>query len=104
MNKNDLSRRELIEATAAVVAAPLLRVGGVGARLPAGSPARFLTQAESALLDELTELLIPTDDHSPGALEAGGDGTLRHLAHHPAGGGLAGGRRPGWLSTNQSGF
>lgn len=71
MKRNDLSRRELIEVTAAVVAAPLLKVGVVGARGPAGAPARFLTQAESALLDELTELLIPTDDHSPGARAAG---------------------------------
>lgn len=71
MTKPDLSRRELIEATAAVLAIPLLKVGVVGARVPPGSPARVLTQAESALLDELTELLIPTDDHSPGARAAG---------------------------------
>lgn len=71
MRKKDLSRRELIEATAAVLAVPLLKVGVVGARVPPGSPARVLTQAESALLDELTELIIPTDDHSPGAKAAG---------------------------------
>jgi len=71
VNKNDLSRRAVIEATAAALAVLLLNVGVVGERVSAGAPARFLTQAESALLDELTELLIPTDDHSPGARAAG---------------------------------
>lgn len=31
----------------------------------------FFTPAEFALLDELTELIIPTDEHSPGARAAG---------------------------------
>ena len=60
-----LSRREMIEATAAALAAPLL---------PAARPQRrggFLTAAELALLDELTEMIIPADDHSPGARAAG---------------------------------
>ena len=35
-----------------------------------GSPL-FFTRDEFALLDELTELLIPADDHSPGAHAAG---------------------------------
>src|SRR5207249_9801174 len=36
----------------------------------AGVPGKFLTAAEYALLDELTELIIPADDHSPGARAA----------------------------------
>lgn len=58
-----ISRRELL---AAAMAMPLLKVG---AGQPAG--ARFLTPAELALLDELSELIIPADDHSPGARAAG---------------------------------
>jgi hypothetical protein len=66
-----LSRREMIEVTAAALAAPLLpaSVGTAPAaqRLAGG----FLTPAELALLDQLTELIIPADDHSPGARTAG---------------------------------
>src|SRR4051794_13124710 len=56
-----ISRRELI---ATAISIPLLK-------LPARSEGRFLTPAEYALLDELTELIIPTDAHSPGARAAG---------------------------------
>jgi hypothetical protein len=56
-----LSRREMIAATAAALAVPWPRVG----------PVRFLTPAELALLDELSELIIPADAHSPGARAAG---------------------------------
>jgi hypothetical protein len=60
----DLTRRQLLGVAAgAVVAAPLL------AAAPAPAPS-FLTKAELTLLDELTELIIPTDDHSPGARAA----------------------------------
>jgi hypothetical protein len=60
---SDLSRREMIAATAAALVMPLL---------PAEPRAAgFLTAAELALLDELTELIIPTDEHSPGARAAG---------------------------------
>jgi hypothetical protein len=49
--------------------------GGVFAclQLPAAEPGAplFFTRDEFALLDKLTELIIPTDDHSPGAHEAG---------------------------------
>ena len=42
-------------------------------QLPAAEPGAplFFTAAEFALLDKLTELIIPADDHSPGAHEAG---------------------------------
>jgi hypothetical protein len=68
-----VSRREMIEATAAAIAAPLLNVGSV--TTPAvrreSLPGGFLTPAELALLDELTEMIIPADEHSPGARAAG---------------------------------
>jgi len=65
-----VSRREMIAATAAALVTPLLP--GVAATAPAGVgvPGKFLTAAEFALLDELTELIIPADDHSPGARAA----------------------------------
>src|SRR5437773_5013735 len=66
-----LSRREMIGVTAAAVAAPLLNVAAERARSVAGRSDRFLTAEQFALLDELTELIIPTDDHSPGARAAG---------------------------------
>ncbi len=66
-----LSRRRMIELTAgAVVATPL--VGAV-----AGAPAEkavesgFFTAAEKEMVEDLTELIIPADDHSPGARAAG---------------------------------
>jgi Gluconate 2-dehydrogenase subunit 3 len=62
----DLNRRELLKTFPAVlVAAPLA--------LPAPEPGAplFFTKNEFALLDTLTELIIPEDDHSPGAHAAG---------------------------------
>ena len=65
-----LSRREMIAAVAAALAAPALpEMAAVRAPVPAAP--RFLTPDEFALLDELTELIIPADDHSPGAHAAG---------------------------------
>jgi hypothetical protein len=60
-----ISRREMIAATAAalVIPIPSLRLGpGI---------AHFLTPAEFALLDDLSDMIMPTDDHSPGARAAG---------------------------------
>jgi hypothetical protein len=65
----DLTRRQLIGVAAgAVVATPLLSSAAASAVAAPGY--RFFTQAEFTLLDELTELIIPTDDHSPGARAA----------------------------------
>lgn len=67
-----LSRRAMIESTAAALAAPLLKVNvasAAGAALRVEP--RFFTGAEFALLDALTELIIPTDEQSPGAHAAG---------------------------------
>jgi hypothetical protein len=58
-----ISRREMLAATAAALVVPLPK--------SRAQARRFLTPAEFALLDELNELIIPTDDHSPGARAAG---------------------------------
>lgn len=66
-----LSRREMLELTAAAVAAtPLVKVPAE-TLVTVTPPGKFLTAAEFALLDELSEMIIPTDDHSPGAKAAG---------------------------------
>ena len=66
-----LSRREMLELTAAAVAAtPLVKVPAE-TLVTATPPGKYLTAAELALLDELSEMIIPTDDHSPGAKAAG---------------------------------
>ena len=71
-----VTRREMLKITAgAVIAAPL--VGGalnVKASTPMAEAATkaplFFTPEEFTLVDELTELIIPTDEHSPGARAA----------------------------------
>jgi Gluconate 2-dehydrogenase subunit 3 len=69
-----VTRREMVAATAAALATPLVNVGaekaaGAAAVLPYAP--KFFTSAELALLDELSDLIIPTDEHSPGARVAG---------------------------------
>jgi glucoside 3-dehydrogenase (cytochrome c) hitch-hiker subunit len=57
-----INRREAIQlAAAAAITAPLV----------GQTPPRFFTPAEFALVDELTEMIIPADAHSPGAHAAG---------------------------------
>lgn len=70
--EGDLSRRDLIRLGAAATVAASL---GLGKPLAAQSPAAaaaatFFTPEELALVDELSELIIPTDEHSPGAKAA----------------------------------
>jgi hypothetical protein len=76
-----LSRREVIKCTASVlIAAPLVGLpdakaatqatGAKGDSRTQVKAPLFFTKAEFALLDELSELIIPTDDHSPGARAA----------------------------------
>lgn len=85
----ELTRRELLKlAGGAAAIAPL--AGGVA--LPATASAvpaaaavapSFFSLAEFRLLDELTELIIPTDDHSPGARAAEVAATIdRKLAEY----------------------
>lgn len=65
-----VTRRALLSATAgAVVAAPLLAPGLEA--VVAAATVRFFTPPELALVDELTEIIVPTDAHSPGAKAAG---------------------------------
>src|SRR5262245_52337514 len=66
-----LSRREMLEVSAAALALPLVPLPA-GARLAAVAPApKFFTAAEYAVVDELSDLIIPTDEKSPGARAAG---------------------------------
>jgi hypothetical protein len=60
----ELSRREALKLTGGAFLYLQLAAAEPGAPL-------FFTRDEFALLDELTELLIPADDHSPGAHAAG---------------------------------
>lgn len=63
------TRREILKLTAGAVAA----VPWIWPQLPAASPDRplFFTPDEYRLVDELTELILPADEHSPGARAAG---------------------------------
>ena len=65
--EKDLSRREVIKLGAAATVAASLGVGDAAAQTRVGG---FLTEAEFALLDELSEMIIPADAHSPGARAA----------------------------------
>jgi len=65
-DQDNLTRRELIQLTAATAVAGAAVTSGL-----ASEPApKFFTKDEFAVVDELTELIIPTDDHSPGARTA----------------------------------
>jgi hypothetical protein len=59
----------MIQATAAGAAAMALPVGPVPRAT--GSTARFFTAAEFAVVDELSDMIIPTDPQSGGARAAG---------------------------------
>ncbi len=91
-----LSRREMIAATAAALVTPLLAGGAAARPVAALVPGKFLTAAEYALLDELAELIIPADDHSPGARAAGVAGYID--------GRLAESLEPDWQARWRSGL
>ena len=64
--KNLVTRREMLKAgVAATVAVPAF-----GQSKSKAKTHRFFTPHEFALVDELTEIIIPTDEHSPGARAA----------------------------------
>jgi gluconate 2-dehydrogenase subunit 3-like protein len=65
-----LTRRELIKYLSVAVVAFPSTAKRQTARRPQRKIHQFFTQAEFTLVDELSELLIPADDHSPGAREA----------------------------------
>jgi hypothetical protein len=82
----DMTRREVLKrAGGAMVVAPLaeaLATASPAAAAATGAPA-FFTAPEFRLLDELTELIIPTDEHSPGARAAEVAGYIdRRLAEY----------------------
>lgn len=60
---SDIERRDLFKIAAATAIAAKFGL--------AQEPRRFFAPAEFAVLDELTEIVIPADEHSPGARAAG---------------------------------
>jgi hypothetical protein len=66
---DDLTRRDVIKLGAAATLGASLGVGEALAQTAPAAPA-FFTKEEFALVDELSELIIPADDHSPGAKAA----------------------------------
>ena len=69
-----ISRREMIQATVAGVAgAAALPLAKAGVPMPpvAPLPPKFFTPAEFALVDEMSDMIIPTDQQSGGARAAG---------------------------------
>ncbi len=68
----ELTRRELIKLGASAAIAVVvtgMEANGL-AQVAQGKAPLFFTKEEFALVDELTELIIPADDHSPGARAA----------------------------------
>jgi Gluconate 2-dehydrogenase subunit 3 len=65
---DDLSRREVIKLGAAATLTASLGVGQ-GEAAQSSAPL-FFTKEEFALVDELSDMIIPTDEHSPGARAA----------------------------------
>ncbi len=64
---SELSRREMLQATAAALALPLVKLPIAGGQ----APKKFFTAAEFAVVDELSDMIIPTDEKSGGARAAG---------------------------------
>jgi hypothetical protein len=64
----DLSRRDVIRLGAAATVAASVSAGDALSAQPAA--AGFFTREELALVDELAEMIIPADAHSPGARAA----------------------------------
>ena len=61
----DTTRRDLIRIAAAAVAA-----GPLAAQTAVTPALKFFTAHEYELADELTDIIIPTDEHSPSAKTA----------------------------------
>jgi hypothetical protein len=67
-----LTRREMIQATAAgAAAAAAAALPAVPVPAPAQGEPRFFTPAEFAVVDEMSDMIIPTDAQSGGARAAG---------------------------------
>lgn len=65
-----MTRREMLGASAAALVLPLLSARPLAALTERAFAARFFTPAEFAMVDELSDLIIPTDEVSPGARAA----------------------------------
>ncbi|PYO95153.1 MAG: hypothetical protein DMD60_13715 [Gemmatimonadetes bacterium] len=74
----------------------MLEGRAVTAQPAARLPGKFLTPADFATLDELAELIIPADDHAPGARAAGVAGYID--------GRLAESLEPDWQARWRSGL
>jgi len=75
---HQVTRRDMLKlATAAAISLPLVGVGGTAAEAATDGGAvqwkapLFFTRDEFAMVDEISEMIIPTDEHSPGARAAG---------------------------------
>ena len=73
----DMTRRDVMKLGAAATLAASLGVTDIaaaqtqtGAATAASSGAKFFTPPELALVEELSEMIVPTDEHSPGAKAA----------------------------------
>ena len=65
-----MTRREMLGASAAALVLPLLSARPLAALTERAFAARFFTPAEFAMVDELSNIIIPDDDVSPGARAA----------------------------------
>ena len=65
-----MTRREMLGASAAALVLPLLSSRPLLALTEHAFAARFFTPAEFAMVDELSDMIIPTDEVSPGARAA----------------------------------
>jgi gluconate 2-dehydrogenase gamma chain len=71
MEPGSTTRRDLLKAAATAAAAtPLVSGEKLVAAVATPNGPRFFTRAQYALVDELTEILIPADEHSGGARAA----------------------------------
>jgi hypothetical protein len=70
-SEGEFTRREIIKLGAgAALAATVIGLDARAAQTAPDKAPLFFTREEFALVDELTELIIPTDNHSPGARAA----------------------------------
>jgi Gluconate 2-dehydrogenase subunit 3/TAT (twin-arginine translocation) pathway signal sequence len=69
MEDNDLTRRDVLKLGAAAAAAGVLSTSTPLAAQTAAT-VTFFTPGELKLVDELSEMIIPADEHSPGARAA----------------------------------
>ncbi len=66
-----MTRREMLKAAGAAAAAvPLAGADVLAAVAATAAATHFFTPAQLAMVDELSEIIIPADDHSGGARAA----------------------------------